>query len=66
MYVCTSGTRNEHSAEDLSITGAGANPKTSGANATIASYNVSVVKMHNTKCVRFEHKNSFFCFEKTL
>jgi hypothetical protein len=39
-----------------------------GPNPTIASYNTSVVKIYNaTSCsVRFENKNIFFYFEKTL
>jgi hypothetical protein len=40
----------------------------SGANPTIASYNASVVKTYNamSSLVRFENKNDFFYFEKTL
>jgi hypothetical protein len=39
-----------------------------GANPTTVSYNASVVKIYNatSSLVRFENKNIFFYFEKTL
>jgi hypothetical protein len=41
---------------------------TPGANATIAFYNASAVKIYNatSSLVRFESKNIFFLFVKTL
>jgi hypothetical protein len=39
-----------------------------GANPTIVSHNASALKIYNatSSLVRFETKNIFFCFERTL
>jgi hypothetical protein len=39
-----------------------------GANPTIVSYNANAVKIYNaaSSLVRFENKNIFYYFEKTL
>jgi hypothetical protein len=41
---------------------------TAGSNPTIASYNASAVKIYSatSSLVRFENKNIFFYFKKTL